>query len=50
MVPPFYELEQLLAARLSITNEGVLLLIIFGVLNLLLPATVCLGAACSVVV
>ncbi len=45
MVPPFYELEQLLAARLSITNEGVLLLIIFGVLNLLLPATVCLGAA-----
>ncbi|MAU00594.1 MAG: FesM [Anaerolineaceae bacterium] len=45
MVPPFYALEQWLAARLHITNEGVLLLIIFGVINVLLPAGVGLGTA-----
>lgn len=45
MVPPFYALEQWLAFRLGITNEGVLLLLIFGVMNVLLPAGVGLIAA-----
>jgi polyferredoxin len=45
MVPPFYALEQWLAAQLHIINEGVLLLIIFGVINLLLPVGIGLGAA-----
>ena len=45
MVPPFYELQLWLSAALNITNELVLLLIIFGLLNLALPATLGLGAA-----
>ncbi len=37
MTPPVYALEAQLAGVLNTTNEAVLLLLIFGVLNLLLP-------------
>ena len=45
MVPPFYVLAELLAASLNIASEGILLLIVFGVMNVLLPAASGLGAA-----
>ncbi len=45
MVPPFYALEQWLSTHLHITNEGILLLIIFGMINVLLPVSVGLVAA-----
>ncbi len=45
MVPPFYALQGWLANWLGISNEAVLLLLIFGVTILLLPAAICLGAA-----
>lgn len=45
MVPPFYTLQTRLANWLYLTNEAVLLLLIFSAGILLLPALVCLGAA-----
>lgn len=45
MVPPFYDWQLWLSAALGITNELVLLLITFGLLNLALPAALGLGAA-----
>lgn len=45
MVPPVYELEILLAERLRTNSEAVVLLLIFGGANLVLPAVLGLGAA-----
>lgn len=45
MVPPVYELEIWLSTTLGIRNEGVILLLIFSVLNLVLPVGLGLGAA-----
>ncbi len=45
MVPPIYTLETWLAASLNIHNEGIILLLIFAVLNLVLPVGLGLGAA-----
>ena len=45
MVPPVYQLETWLAAALHIQNEGLILLLIFSVLNLALPIGLGLGAA-----
>jgi hypothetical protein len=45
MVPPFYELQLRLSAALNTANEFVLLGLIFGLLNLALPAVLGLGAA-----
>lgn len=45
MTPPVYALEAWLAGVLNWRNEGVLLLLIFGVLNLLLPLGVGLAVA-----
>lgn len=45
MVPPVYQLEAWLMAALGTTNEGVVLALIFGVLNVLLPLGLGVGAA-----
>lgn len=45
MVPPFYTLQAGLARLLNTSNELVLLAVLFGLLNLGLPAVVGLGAA-----
>ena len=45
MVPPYYALQEWLALNLGITSEFVVLLLIFGVFNLLLPALAIVGAA-----
>jgi ferredoxin len=45
MVPPVYELELWLSTTLGIDNEGIILLLIFSVLNLVLPIGLGLGAA-----
>lgn len=45
MVPPVYQLETWLMEVLHIRNEGVILLLIFSVLNLLLPVGLGVGAA-----
>lgn len=45
MVPPFYDLYDRLSATLGTTSEFVLLALIFGTLNLALPAAAGLGAA-----
>ncbi|MCP4426000.1 MAG: FesM [Chloroflexi bacterium] len=45
MVPPIYELELWLANLLGINNEGVILFLIFAVLNLIVPVVLGLGAA-----
>jgi hypothetical protein len=45
MTPPVYELEAWLGGVLGTQNEGVLLALIFGVLNLLLPLGLGVGAA-----
>jgi polyferredoxin len=45
MVPPFYDLQLWLSEALNTTNEFALLALIFGLLNLALPAAVGLGAA-----
>lgn len=45
MVPPFYELQIRLAAILRTSNEFLLLMIMFGLLNLALPAAAGIGAA-----
>ncbi len=45
MVPPFYDLQLWLSGFLNTTNEVILLALIFGILNLALPAAVGLGAA-----
>ncbi|MBK8986776.1 MAG: hypothetical protein IPM39_11975 [Chloroflexi bacterium] len=47
MVPPVYALEQTLGVWLRTDNEGLLLFLIFAVLNLLLPLGLGLGAAWS---
>jgi hypothetical protein len=45
MTPPVYATADWLAARLGTTNEALLLLVIFGFLNLLLPAAIALAVA-----
>ncbi|MCB9422829.1 MAG: hypothetical protein H6667_23725 [Ardenticatenaceae bacterium] len=45
MVPPVYQLEIWLASVLHTQNEGLILLLIFTVLNLVLPIGLGLGAA-----
>ncbi|MCB8967913.1 MAG: FesM [Ardenticatenaceae bacterium] len=45
MVPPVYQLETWLAAVLHTRSEGIVLAVIFGVLNVLLPVGLSLGAA-----
>lgn len=45
MVAPVYELEQQLMILLGTQNEGVILALLFGLLNLLLPVSLALGAA-----
>jgi hypothetical protein len=45
MVPPVYVLEERLAGWLNWNNEALILLLIFGATNLLLPAALSLGAA-----
>ena len=45
MVPPYYDLQRWLALDLGITSEFVVLLLIFGLSNLLLPALAAAGAA-----
>ncbi|MEA3334758.1 MAG: FesM [Chloroflexota bacterium] len=45
MIPPVYELEARLAQWLGTSNEALILGLIFGVLNLLLPAVLGLTAA-----
>jgi len=45
MVPPVYALEETLAGWLNTRSEALLLLLIFGTANLLLPAALGLGAA-----
>lgn len=45
MTPPIYQLAAWLAGKLKTTNEGVLLLLIFAVLNLILPLVLGVGAA-----
>jgi ferredoxin len=45
MVPPVYQLETWLAAAFHIQSEGLILLLIFSVLNLVLPIGLGLGAA-----
>ena len=45
MVPPYYELQERLALGLGITSEFVVLLLIFGVVNLLLPLAVGVSAS-----
>ncbi len=45
MVPPVFQLQAWLADVLGITNEGILLLLLFAVLHGLLPVGLALGAA-----
>jgi hypothetical protein len=45
MTPPVYALEVWLARLLRVTNEAIILLLIFGVLNLLLPLALGVTAA-----
>ncbi len=45
MVPPYYELQEWLVLNLGITNELVVLLLIFALSNLVLPVTAAAGAA-----
>ncbi|MCY4145353.1 MAG: FesM [Chloroflexi bacterium] len=45
MVPPYYALQEWLALNLGIASEFVILLLIFGVFNLALPALAAVGAA-----
>ena len=45
MVPPYYELQERLALELGITSEFVVLLLIFGIVNLLLPLAVGIAAS-----
>jgi polyferredoxin len=45
MVPPYYALQEALAVQLGITNEAIVLLLIFGFMNVILPIIVALGAA-----
>ena len=45
MVPPVYALEASLMTWLNMANEGLILLLIFAVLNLVVPVTLGLGAA-----
>ena len=45
MAPPYYALQEWLAQNLGIANEFVVLLLIFGAINLLLPALASISAA-----
>ena len=45
MAPPYYALQEWLALSLGIANEFVVLLLIFGAINLLLPALASIAAA-----
>ncbi|MCY3782079.1 MAG: FesM [Chloroflexi bacterium] len=45
MVPPYYALQEWLALNLGISSEFIVLLLIFGAVNLLLPAAASIAAA-----
>ncbi len=45
MVPPYYALQEWLALNLGITSEFVVLLLIFGLVNLVLPIAAAVAAA-----
>ncbi len=45
MVPPYYELQESLAIEYGITSEFVVLLLIFGFMNIILPIGAAIGAA-----
>ena len=45
MTPPIYQLAAWLSGRLQTTNEGILLLLIFAMLNLILPFVMGVGTA-----
>jgi len=45
MIPPYYALQEQLALQFGITSEFVVLLLIFGFINILLPIGVSIGAA-----
>jgi len=45
MVPPYYALQESLALQYGITSEFVVLLLIFGYMNLVLPIVAVVGAA-----
>ena len=45
MTPPVYALETWLSRALNLSNEGLILLLVFTTLNLLLPVALGLGAA-----
>ncbi|MDE2821658.1 MAG: FesM [Chloroflexota bacterium] len=45
MAPPYYDLQEWLALNLGISSELLVLLLVFGLSNLLLPVAVATGAA-----
>lgn len=45
MVPPYYEVQQTLALEYGITNEFIVLLLILGFINIILPIVAGVGAA-----
>lgn len=45
MAPPYYALQEWLALTLGISSEFIVLLLVFGALNLLLPLSVSIAAA-----
>jgi len=45
MVPPYYKLQESLAVNFGITSEFVVLLLIFGMINIILPVGVAISAA-----
>lgn len=45
MVPPYYALQESLALNFGITNEAIVLLLIFGIINIALPIIVGISAA-----
>ena len=45
MVPPYYALQEWLALNLGLTSEFLVLLLIFGLVNLVLPIAVAIAAA-----
>ena len=45
MVPPYYELQESLALQFGITDEAIVLLLIFGYMNIVLPIVAVVSAA-----
>lgn len=45
MVPPYYELQESLAVQFGITDEAIVLVLIFGFINIILPIVTAIGAA-----